>query len=289
MEKYKRIFANVVRVGIVLIAIVAILFTWLYYENIGVSSSSYTIYSKRLPTVFEGYKIALLSDFHNSDNYEKIYKRVAEQKPDLIVLAGDMVSRSDGAGKNWGNYEKLLDLLAGYPMYYSSGNHEKLMENYADYIKMMKDKGVKILESDVTVIEYRGSKINLAGYKDIVYSEDAMRPEILRDELSKLQKKIADPSLFTALICHRATLYDIVSEFPFDLVLAGHTHGGQVGIPYVNKLVLKLRYGADKYIKGYYRNGESQMVVSAGLSKITTEPRFFNNPEVAFVTLRTTQ
>lgn len=142
MEKYKRIFANFVRVTIVLIAIAAILFSWLYYENIGVTSSSYNIYSAKLPSVFEGYKVALLSDFHNSDNYEKIYKHISDQKPDIIVLAGDMISRSDENPENWYNLSSLLDLLKGYPMYYSSGNHEKFLPRYNDYIAFLKEKGV---------------------------------------------------------------------------------------------------------------------------------------------------
>ena len=78
-----------------------------------------------------------------------------------------------------------------------------------------------------------------------------------------------------------------MSEFPFDLVLSGHTHGGQIGVPGLNKLVLKYKYGIDNYVKGYYRNGDSQMVVSGGLSKNTDGAAFFNNPEVVFVTLRT--
>lgn len=287
MEKYKRIFANFVRVTIVLIAIAAILFSWLYYENIGVTSSSYNIYSAKLPSVFEGYKVALLSDFHNSDNYEKIYKHISDQKPDIIVLAGDMISRSDENPENWYNLSSLLDLLKGYPMYYSSGNHEKFLPRYNDYIAFLKEKGVTPLESELVEIEYRGSKINLIGYKDNPFSEDVLRVEQMQKEFSNLLKKANDPDLFNILICHRATLFETVSEFPFDLVLSGHTHGGQIGVPGLNKLVLKYKYGIDNYVKGYYRNGDSQMVVSGGLSKIPTEPRFFNNPEVVFVTLRT--
>lgn len=289
MGNYKRAFSGFIRVIIVLVAIAAILAAWLYYENIGVTASNYTIYSAKLPAVFEDYKIALLSDFHNSDNYEKIYKHIEEQKPDIIVLAGDMISRSDENPEDWYNLSKLLDLLSGYPMYYSSGNHEKFLPRYDEYIQFLREKGVVPLESEAVEIEYRGSKINLIGYKDIAYSDDVMRHDELREELRALQKKIKDPNLFNILICHRATLFDTVSEFPFDLVLSGHTHGGQVGIPGLNRLVLKIKYGVDKYVKGYYRNGDSQMIVSGGLSKIPTEPRFFNNPEVVFVTLRTTQ
>ena len=56
------------------------------------------------------------------------------KKPDIIVLAGDMISRSDENPENWYNLSSLLDLLKGYPMYYSSGNHEKFLPRYNDYI-----------------------------------------------------------------------------------------------------------------------------------------------------------
>jgi len=119
-----------------------------------------------------------------------------------------------------------------------------------------------------------------------VYADAEMRIEVVDKKLKELSDIKENQGLFNILLFHRANLFDTVSKYPFDLTLSGHLHGGQIGLPFIQDFLLFQRHKSDKYIKGYYRKGNSQLVVSAGLSEDMTNPRIFNPPELVMVTLK---
>ncbi len=257
---------------------------YVIWENESVGVSEYSVYSEKLPLPFDGYKILMLVDFHNSDNYSKITEKISKLKPNIIVLIGDMINSTD---TSFGNFEALVDQNSDVvPMYFVSGNHEKWSENEKEFMNVVKNHGIINLNNKSVEITYQNSNIALTGFEDVVYADAEMRLPVVEKGLKELSNIKANQRLFNILLFHRSNLFDTVAQYPFDLTLSGHLHGGQIGLPFIGDFLLSQRHKSDKYIKGYYRNGDSQLVVSAGLSKDMANPRVLNPPELVMVTLK---
>jgi predicted MPP superfamily phosphohydrolase len=257
---------------------------YIFFDNSRVNISSYNIYSKKINQTFDGYKINLISDFHNSSNYDKIIKRVSNSNPNIIVLVGDIFNMEDEKIDNVG---KLIDgLNTANNVYFVSGNNETWSKKEYMILDILKSKNVNIINNAVIPIEYKNNKINLIGYKDIIYSDDVMRYDILEKELEILYNKVENKDLFNILLFHRGNLFETVAKTPFDLVLTGHTHGGQINLPYIKEEILLKKFNNKKYSKGYYRLGNSQMVLSGGVEKNFNNIRLFNTPEVTEIILK---
>jgi len=257
---------------------------YVYLENKSVAISEYSVYSEKLPIAFDGYKILMLADFHDSDNYEKITQRISKLKPNIIVLVGDMINSTD---TSFENFEALADKNINVaPIYFVSGNHEKWSEHEKEFMDVVKKHGIINLNNKSTKITYQNSSIALTGFEDVVYADAEMRIGVVENKLKELSNIKENQGLFNILLFHRANLFDTVCKYPFDLTLAGHLHGGQIGVPFVRDYLLSQRSKSDRYIKGYYRNGNSQLVVSAGLSEDMKNPRVLDPPELVMVTLK---
>jgi predicted MPP superfamily phosphohydrolase len=280
-KKLLIIFIKILSVFFILALLIA---AYLFIETNAVVKSRYSVYSSKLPPVFHNYNLALITDFHNSDNVDKILKKVEDIDPKIIIIAGDAISMND---TEYGNVGLLTDgLIKMAPVYFTSGNHETWSKNEKDFLNYLKGKDVNLLNNSVAEIRLENSSINLIGYKDIIYSDDKMRYDILDKELGSLYDKIKDKDLFNLLVFHRANYFDAVAKYPFDLVLSGHLHGGQVNLPVIKDKILMRRVQNADYSKGYYRVNSSQMVVSAGLEKNYKYPRVFNPAEVVEVVLK---
>ncbi|MFA7637496.1 MAG: metallophosphoesterase, partial [Monoglobales bacterium] len=257
---------------------------FVFVENNRVVISSYSVYSSKIPPVFNNYKIALITDFHNSNNVRKILEKVEDIKPQIIVIAGDMISMGDTDFKNAGDLTLGLKRIA--PVYFTSGNHERWSSKEKEFLNYLSDKGAVILNSSATELRIENEAINLIGYRDIIYSDNAMRYDILNSELKALYETVENKDLYNILVFHRANYFDKVAQFPYDLVLSGHLHGGQVNLPVIKNKILESRFQNTQYSKGYYRMNNTQMIVSAGLEKNYKYPRLFNPTEVVEVSLK---
>jgi hypothetical protein len=258
---------------------------YIFCDNSDVKLTSYSVYSKKINAAFDGYKIAVISDFHNSNNYEKIIKKVISSNPEILVFIGDIINMDD---ENYDHVGKLLDGIAPVcKAYFVSGNNETWSTNEEAFLEFLTSKNVVVINNKVIPIEYKNSRINLIGYKDIIYSDDVMRYEILENELDTLYNKVQNKELYDILLFHRGNLFDTVAKKPFDLVLSGHIHGGQINLPFIKDKILMKKFNTTKYSNGYYREGNSQMILSGGLEKNFKNIRLFNTPEVVEVTLKT--
>lgn len=281
MHLVKKILLGLLGLCIIIIGIL----TLIWIDNCSVEVSKISVYSEKLPKAFDGYKIMLLTDFHNSDNYEDITEKVMETKPDIMVMVGDMINAKDTSHEN---FEKLLDANKDLlPMYFVSGNNEKWSHDEKAILELVRKKGVTNLNNKSIKLVHQNSTIALTGFEDVVYSDDAMRPQVVEASLKELSGIKENEGCFNILLCHRANFFDMVSKYNFDLTLSGHLHGGQVNLPYISDYILsQVHIDNKKYKKGYYRTGNSQLVVSGGLSKDIKKPRVLNTPEVVLVTLK---
>ncbi|MBD5099332.1 MAG: metallophosphoesterase [Clostridiales bacterium] len=240
-----------------------------------------------LPAGFNGYKIVHLSDLHGheyGENSEKLLGLVGEQKPDLIVVTGDLIDQE-------GQLQMIPALAKGLasiaPTYYVTGNHEwGLGTGTVKELKsLLSQCGVTPLSNQYEVLEREGAQIVLAGVDDPNGYADQTTPEEL---YARIENNA--PGLFTLLLAHRNDRFGQYADAGYDFVMSGHGHGGIVRLPFVGGLVGTNRRFFPKWTSGIYTLGDSTLFVSRGLGNNTVPFqgfRVFNRPELAVVTLKT--
>lgn len=237
------------------------------------------------------FRIVQLSDLHNSvfgKNNERLIQKVVEQKPDIILITGDLVNETD---EDLSVALELIEKLSReVPVYVSLGNHEvNYQKRYDTDISAIYEKaGAKVLNFAYEDIEVNGQRIRLGGVYGYCLAERYLSSgEAKADEVSFL-KEFQDTSLFTVLMCHMPVTWiinDSLNEWDCDLVLCGHAHGGQIRIPFVGGL-----YAPDQgYFCGeeaglyYSSNQKKVMLLTRGLGSTEKIPRINNIPEIVVI------
>ncbi|MCK9478235.1 MAG: metallophosphoesterase [Firmicutes bacterium] len=277
LKKVMLVFSAVLLLAIAISA-------YIIAENYSVTSAHYDIYSNKNKRDFNDFKIAVITDFHNSTNYNMIKKNIQKEKPNIIVIVGDTINMHDESFENAKSLIKGINHLA--PTYLTSGNHEIVSIKTKEFLEFAEQNNVSVINDKIEKIFYKNSYFNLIGYGDIVYDDPNMRFNVLEDDLKKLHDKVEDKEAFNVLLFHRGNFGDVVAKYPFDLIISGHIHGGQINLPYVKDYILKNRFDSIKFCKGFYRIGDSQLVISGGLERNLQKPRVFNPPEIVYVRLK---
>ncbi len=259
---------------------------WFQWQCWGLQVTQTEAVLDRLPEGFDGYKIVQLSDLHGheyGEGNEELLALVREQKPDLIVVTGDVIDQE-------GQMEMIPALAKGLaaiaPSYYVTGNHEWSLGTGA--VKELKNVlfqcGVRPLSNQFEVLERNGSQMVLAGVDDPNGYADQMTPEALFAQIGQ-----QTPGLFTLLLAHRNDRFGEYADAGYDFVMSGHGHGGIVRLPFLGGLVGTNRHFFPKWTSGIYTVGDSTLFVSRGLGNNTVPFkgfRIFNRPELAVVTLK---
>ena len=239
---------------------------------------------RRWPAEMDGFTIALLSDFHY-DPYFSIHpirsavEIVNDLRPDLIALTGDFVSSPFG-----GDPEKaaaaadpcgeiLSRLQAPFGLWAVMGNHDAFTD--PDRVtSALRNVGIKVLANQSTPIEKSGGRFWLGGVEDVL-GKTADLDAALRG---------IPASEATVLLVHEPDYADRVARYPVDLQLSGHTHAGQIRIPFLPPMYLPEL--ARKYVWGLYKIGGLTLYTNAGIGTVDIPVRFNCPPEITFISLR---
>jgi hypothetical protein len=242
-----------------------------------------TIRLHRLPDAFAGMKIVQISDFHFEEYTEAafldaIVRKVNAVAPDLVVLSGDFVSskplpRHFSVRFGYQCAEHLSRLTC--PLRYAIlGNHDCLVGSHA-ITDALHTHGIPVLANRFVPLERNGQRIWLAGLKDVL--ED--KPDLgtaLPAERSEHEPVI--------LLAHEPDFADYAVGRRVDLVLSGHTHGGQILLPLLPPLLLPDM--GRKYVHGLFQMGDGmQLYVNRGIGAVTLPFRFRCRPEITVITL----
>lgn len=240
---------------------------------------TYTVASPKLTAEV---RLAVVTDFHSSDNADDVAAMVASCAPDAVLLVGDMFDDDTQNRPTERTLSLMRQLSAQYPCYYVSGNHEAWTGEMDALYQQTEDAGVTVLRMSSGVLTVRGQRIALCGVPDpyeMVFSGAPDTEEQLRQAMENV-----DSADFTVLLAHRPELLAKYAQFPFDLVVSGHAHGGQVRIPGVlNGLYAPNQGWFPKLAGGAYTQDGTTLIVSRGLAVRTRLPRIFNRPEVVLV------
>ena len=260
---------------------------WFRWQCWGLQTTHTAAELSDLPGEFDGYTIVHLSDLHGHEYGEgsaDLLARVREQRPDLIVITGDLIDREE-------QLQMIPALARGLaaiaPTYYVTGNHEWALgtAKVKELKNLLGQCGVTALSNQYEILERNGAQVVLAGVDDPNGYADQKTPEALYAQIEG-----AAPGLFTVLLAHRNDRFGQYAAAGYGFVLSGHAHGGVVRLPFVGGLVGADRMLFPEWTSGVYTLGDSTLFVSRGLGNNTTPFRgfrLFNRPELAVITLRT--
>jgi predicted MPP superfamily phosphohydrolase len=230
----------------------------------------------RLPREFHGFRVAQLSDIHISAFMpeEQIRKHVGvanSLRPDLILLTGDFVTWDPGAQQ--AVVHALADLRAPFGVFGCLGNHEAWSGTKDSISTLFAAARIRIMRDECSAIDHAGEQLNLIGIEPDYGWEPS---EIPNDLIRRAGVNI--------LMSHYPTMFDQAASQGIDLMLAGHTHGGQVKLNFISP-DLAPRLLRTPYIAGLYQKDASQLYVNRGIGTIGVPMRAGMRPEITVIEL----
>lgn len=231
---------------------------------------------------FEGLRIVQLSDIHHSPFLGEAEITAAARHanslvPDLIVLTGDYISHSrqyiDGCARALGS------LRAPLGVYAVLGNHD----HWTDGERMaaaLAEVGIRVLTNEHVAFERQGARLWLAGVDDLMVERDDLRRAL----------EGADPRDCRVLLCHNPAIIREAARAGVDLVLSGHTHGGQINwrllVGREDRAVSRwLARRSRRFMRGHSQLGETHLYVNRGLGTVVVPLRYGCPPEITLIEL----
>jgi uncharacterized protein len=231
----------------------------------------------RLPAALDGLRIAHVTDLHCGRNVPAAFVSRAldmarQTRADLIVLTGDFVSY------DWQNLravqEALRALQAPRGVFACLGNHDVFYNRAPHITDILQRCGIRVLHNEALPLDDAGT-LWLTGIGDPTTGQhdfDAALRQVPQDACR-------------ILIAHAPDIADAAADLALDLALVGHTHGGQVNLPFIGPPVVPSRYGS-RFAAGLFDVRGTRLFVSRGVGFVAPVGRYCCPPEVALLTLR---
>ncbi len=241
-----------------------------------------TIQLDNWPSELDGLRIAVLSDIHVDDWFiddkklRTIVERTNQLQPELIVILGDYMS-SNGNVTRRVEPERfgpiLKNLHAPLGVYSVLGNHDWWYSGI-QVRRGLEKNGIQVLENEVIHFDARGTQLWLVGLADLWTRKQAVADTIAM---------VPEGKPFIALTHNPDIFPDVPQRVP--LLLAGHTHGGQVRLPLIGSVVESSDYG-DRYVKGHVIENNHHLFVTTGIGTSIVPVRFGVPPEIVVLTIK---
>ncbi len=248
----------------------------LFVEPRRASVKRTVLYPQDLPSNLNGFSIGHLTDIHLGPDVSTDYVAAAidllmAHRPDLIVLTGDYIAKNRYSG----TLKVLSKLTAPFGVYAVLGNHDYWADDI-NVLTELKKAGIEVLKNESKKLSVRQTTLQLVGLDD-AFLQYANLDEAYKD---------ADEKYFTLVLVHEPDYFDNVLDSPYrvDLQLSGHSHGGQVQIPFIGPIILPPL--AKKYPHGVYSHNGTLLYTNRGLGVVRPPVRFNCPPEISLVELR---
>lgn len=261
---------------IFVIILISFLFVWGKFIEPGILVSNDGVISdKDIPSSFDGLKMVQFSDVHygtgfDEKRFDNLVSKINSYKPDIVVFTGDLIDKNYNESsddiKLVTKYLSKIDSRLG--KYAVLGNHDYNSDSFDD---IMYDSGFMVLKNNYDTVYYlENDPILIYGVDDVTYGNPKL--DVLNsNDVSKIKYRI--------VIMHEPDFVDeFVNDYNVNLVLAGHSHNGQVNIPYLKNFILP-EY-SKKYFDKYYKVGNTDMYISNGVGNSLYDFRLFNFPSI---------
>lgn len=242
-----------------------------YIEPYNLTLKEYKIESSNIPKSFDSLKIIHFSDIHygrtvDFEYLKEIVNKINNHEPDLVIFTGDFLDKDinlDTKEINKINNElKKIDSTLGN--FAVIGNHD--MKYLNDY-KNICDNAFTILDNQEKILYYNENEsIKLIGLAD------SLESKINYDLLNKENNE------YTFVLVHEPDEFDKISEYKFDVMLSGHSHNGQIRLPFIGKIYTPI--GSKDYFDSYYNINNKEIFISNGIGTSSLPFRFMSRPSI---------
>jgi predicted MPP superfamily phosphohydrolase len=233
-----------------------------------------------LPQDLEGLRILHLSDIHLSaflseSEFSRVVDASLELRPNLAVVTGDLISGfSDPLDAC---IRQLARLKADAGVFGCMGNHERYAQA-EDYTERESGRrGIRFLRGESQALRFGNATLNLAGTD---FESSRKRPDYLTGA-----DKLILPGATNVLLQHSPDVFPVAARQGYNLLLAGHTHGGQVTVEILDQAINPARF-LTPYVYGMYRAGDATAYVTRGIGTIGVPARIGAPPEISLLRLR---
>ena len=272
-KEQSKIFTFKTILILILVSIISLLLWARFVSTTGLIIKEYAVINENLPDNFHGIKIVHFTDLHYGTTINQQYVRMLVDtinglRPDIIVFTGDLFDKDVIKSKDevlaLGYLLSELDAVLG--KFAVRGNHD-YEKNYFD--QAMAVSGFRVLNNEAELIYYRGeTPIQIIGL-----------PSLIKEVYTICEDLIADDTIyFRILLAHEPDVIDNLFELNIDLMLAGHSHGGQIRLPFFGAVYTPV--GAKNYFNEHYRVGNTDLFISSGIGTSEWRFRFLNRPSI---------
>ena len=273
-------------VKIIIVIVSLFILTILYARFIstkGLNINEFKVVNNKIINEYHGLKIVHITDLHYGTTiFEKeldnLVNEVNDINPDVVVFTGDLFDSEETYDKDiLINYlSKIKSKIGKYAV---SGNHDIKLE---DYYEVITNSGFINLDDTYELIYNNSNEpIIISGistnYEDS--SNIGIKTEKFDNYISNLTEDDSKP-IYSILLMHEPDFVDNIKLDNYDLVLAGHSHYGQVRLPLIGKL--HTPHGSKKYYEKHYKINNTDLYISGGLGTSWLKLRFFNRPSINF-------
>lgn len=273
---------KIVRFFLIIFLLITITIIYARYGGTsGLITKEYKIESSLIGEDFDGLKVVHFSDLHylrvtNNDKLKEIVDEINLIKPDIVFFTGDLIDKdftlTDKDKDDLIN--GLSSIKAKYGKYAVLGNHD-----YVKNIEIFKDiysnSNFNLLQNSYDIIySNNNDKLFIGGVDNYSYNEA---------DINKVMEYFNDNSdiSYKIILVHEPDYIDnILTSYNVNLVLAGHSHNGQINIPYIKNFFLP--YGSRKYYENYYKVNDTDLYISSGIGESSVNFRLFNKPSINF-------
>lgn len=247
----------------------------------------------------EKVRIVFITDLHSHEygkNNKKLIQAVKKQKPDMILIGGDMFVKNENPEMSVA-LAFVKEMVKIAPVYYSNGNHEKKVmehwetsiEPFREYVRELMSAGVHYLINESEKITLKGRTFEIIGL-DIprvhygkIWDYKELTLQNLKDD-NKLPERTGKEDC-RILLAHNPKFFATYAQADVDYVCSGHVHGGIVRIPKFGGMIAPDLTLFPKYDSGTFTSGKTTMVLSRGLGVHSIPIRMFNVPELSVIEL----
>ncbi|SES25414.1 hypothetical protein SAMN04487944_12815 [Gracilibacillus ureilyticus] len=264
---------NVIFIGILLLLLLGS--GKIYFDTNFFKVETITVETEKLAKD-QSLTILQISDVHNKvfgEQNDELLEEVFELNPDIIVLTGDLIDRNTD---NLDDMFYLADLLANMnpQTFYVSGNHEWDNPLREQFFEGLSERDVQIIDNENQVLDVHGKTIQMAGVAD---------PSTEHDKLDEAIDGLSD-QYFTVLLSHAPDMIETNYPDEIDLILSGHTHGGQIRFPLIGALVAPDQGFFPKYDKGLFTlKDNQQLYIDSGIGTSAVPVRLFNQSQMTLI------
>lgn len=251
----------------------------------GLTTKEYKITDSYLTDNFHGFKIVHLSDIHygrttNLKDLQKIVEEINSLKPDIVVFTGDLIDKDTEFNED--TKKELIDTLSQINStigkYAINGEHDAY---FLEWETIINDSNFKNLNDTYELIYKNGyTPLLLAGLSSV---NNTISIQERFNTILEYSNEETISNLYKILLVHEPDYIDSIDYSNFNLILAGHSHNGQINLPFIKDLMLN--EGSKKYYQEYYKLNNTDLYISSGIGTSNISFRLFNTPSINFYRL----